>query len=78
MPENKPVFPKPDLSPLQGKLADGEIILKLTGQLAVTEQRLRDLVEAESLVGHGEYDPQPCDLCKAFAAARELLEGEEK
>ena len=50
-----------------------ELVRKLTGQLAVTEQRLRDLVDG---LGVHEFYGEHIDT--PLAAARKLLEGEAK
>ena len=81
-------MPERNVSPAGRIVADkhpdntAELLLKLTGDLALTEQRLRDLVEAIDRTAEADNpsDAETYDLGmkvdSTLAAARTLLEGE--
>ena len=77
MPESKPFADQANViaADLALKFDMQNMIAKLTGQLALTEQRLRDLVEAIDARGdHIASALVDCGLCDALTAARVLLE----
>ena len=78
---NDAFLDKSKLTPIQRQLVDRDMIVKLTGELALTEQRLRDLVEANDrfFSRHGFVVPNlPSGFKKQFTdalnAAHKLLE----